>query len=116
MRRWALAVVTVLGTTVAVALAETTWPPAAVADRRSDPPKSLRDDFPFAPPATPEAWAARARVVRRQVQVALGLWPMPEATPLNAVVHGRVSRDGYTVDRVLRASGAFSSRAARTAR
>ncbi len=25
---------------------------------------------------------------------------MPEATPLNAVVHGRVARDGYTVDRV----------------
>ena len=100
MRRWALAVVAVLGTTVAFAVAETTSPPAAVADRRSDPPKSLRDDFPFAPPATPEEWAARARVVRRQIQVALGLWPMPEATPLNAVVHGRVARDGYTVDRV----------------
>ena len=100
MRRWALAVVAILGTTVAFAVAGTTSPPAAVADRRSGPPKSLRDDFPFAPPATPEAWAARARVVRRQIQVALGLWPMPEATPLNAVVHGRVARNGYTVDRV----------------
>jgi len=100
MRRWALAVVAILGTTVAFAVAGTTSPPAAVADRRSGPPKSLRDDFPFAPPATPEAWAARARVVRRQIQVALGLWPMPEATPLNAVVHGQVARNGYTVDRV----------------
>jgi hypothetical protein len=63
-------------------------------------PKTLRDDFPFTPPATSEAWAARAKVLRRQIQVALGLWPMPEATPLNAVVHGRVTRDGYTVDRV----------------
>jgi hypothetical protein len=63
-------------------------------------PKTLRDDFPFTPPATPEDWAARARVVRRQIQVSLGLWPMPEAAPLNAVVHGRVARDGYTVDRV----------------
>ena len=94
MRRWALAVVAILGATVAFAVAGTKSPPAAVADRRSDTPKSLRDDFPFAPPATPEAWAARARVVRRQIQVALGLWPMPEATPLNAVVHGRVARDG----------------------
>src|SRR4029078_1181157 len=100
MRRGAFAVVAVLGVTVVFAVAETTPRPAAGADRRSDPPRSLRDDFPFAPPATPEAWTARARVVRRQFQFALGLWPMPVATPLNAVVHGRVARDGYTVDRV----------------
>ena len=37
---------------------------------------------------------------RRQVRVALGLWPWPTRTPLNAVVHGPVARDGYTVERV----------------
>src|SRR6478736_2063790 len=99
MRRWAATLAVVLGT-VAFAVAGTIAPRTAITAGPSGPPKTLRDDFPFAPPATPEAWAARARVVRRQVQVALGLWPMPEATPLNAVVHGRVARDGYTVDRV----------------
>jgi hypothetical protein len=94
MRRWATAVVVALSTTVALAVA------GGIAGDRQNPPKTLRDDFTFVPPAAPEAWAARARVVRRQIQVALGLWPMPEATPLNAVVHGRISRDGYTVDRV----------------
>jgi hypothetical protein len=36
--------------------------------------------------------------VRRRVLVATGLWPMPEKTPLTAVVHGRVERDDFTVD------------------
>ena len=38
--------------------------------------------------------------MKRQVLVANGLWPMPNKTPLNAVVHGKVERDGYTVERV----------------
>ncbi len=32
--------------------------------------------------------------------VALGLWPMPTKTPANAVIHGRVDRDDYTVEKV----------------
>jgi hypothetical protein len=69
-------------------------------DRRLDPPKTLDDVFLFTLPESPAAWAARASVVRRQIQVAVGLWPMPDSTPLNAVIHGRVARDGYTVDKV----------------
>ncbi len=30
----------------------------------------------------------------------LGLWPMPERTPLNAVVTGTLQRDGYAVDKL----------------
>ena len=74
--------------------------PDIAADRRFDPPRTLRGTFTFSPPASSESWATRARLVRRQVQVSLGLWPLPDATPLNAVVHGRVTRDGYTVDKV----------------
>jgi dienelactone hydrolase len=70
------------------------------ADRRFAPLRTLNSEFPFQPSPTSEAWHARAEIVRRQVQVALGLWPMPERTPLEAVVHGKVSRDGYTVERV----------------
>jgi dienelactone hydrolase len=65
--------------------------------------QALRDldgHFPFTPSPSKEAWSARAEVLRRQVRVSLGLWPWPTRTPLNAVVHGEVAREGYTVERV----------------
>ena len=70
------------------------------ADRRLGPLKDLNGYFPFTPPATPAAWAKRADYVRRQILVSQGLWPMPEKTPLNAVVHGRIDRGDFTVERV----------------
>ncbi len=69
-------------------------------DRRLGPMKDLNGYFPFSPPATKEAWLARAEQVRRQILVATGLWPMPTKTPANAVIHGRIERDGYTVEKV----------------
>src|SRR6185369_15516590 len=42
--------------------------------------------------------------LREQLLVATGLWPMPEKTPLNAVVHGKIERDGYTIEKVYFAS------------
>jgi len=69
-------------------------------DRRLAPPKDLDGYFPFEPSATPEAWQARAQVVRRRLAVSLGLWPMPEKTPLNPVIHGRVEQPDYTVEKV----------------
>ena len=36
--------------------------------------------------------------------MAEGLWPMPEKTPLNAVIHGKIERDGYTIEKVFFAS------------
>ena len=73
---------------------------AAESDARLGPLRTLDGHFPFTPRASKEAWKARADALRRQVRVALGLWPWPTRTPLNAVVHGPVTRDGYTVERV----------------
>jgi len=70
------------------------------ADRRLEPLKDLDGYFPFTPSKSPEEWKQRAEFVRRQMLVALGLWPMPTKTPVNAVVHGRVERDDFNVDRV----------------
>lgn len=56
--------------------------------------------FPFTPVRDAEAWKNRSDYVRRQLKVALGIWPEPTRTPLNAVIHGKVERDGYTVERV----------------
>lgn len=68
-------------------------------DRRLQPPKDLDGYFPFTPSANPEAWQKRAERVRLQMQVALGLWPAPDKTPLNPVIHGKIERDGFTVEK-----------------
>jgi dienelactone hydrolase len=49
-------------------------------------------------------WEDRAAFLRRQVLVANGLWPMPEKTPLHAVIHGKIDRDAYTIEKVYFAS------------
>lgn len=69
-------------------------------DSRLAAPKDLNGYFPFTPPKARDAWAARAAVVRRQILVSQGLWPMPTKTPLNAVIHGRIEKDEYTVEKV----------------
>ncbi len=69
-------------------------------DKRLGPLKNLNGYFPFTPCASRRAWAERSERVRRQMLVATGLWPMPTKTPANAVIHGRVDRQGYTVERV----------------
>ena len=69
-------------------------------DARLGPLKELDGYFPFTPPASGEAWAQRADQVRMQMRVALGLWPEPTRTPLNAVIHGRIEGDDYTIEKV----------------
>jgi len=67
--------------------------------RDLDHPISFEPDF-----KTAESWKQRAASLREQVLVAEGLWPLPERTPLNAVIHGRINRDGYTIEKVFFAS------------
>jgi dienelactone hydrolase len=62
--------------------------------------KTLQDHFPFTVPDTAGAWHAREEKLRRRVLVANGLWPMPEKTPLEPVIYGKVEREGFTVERV----------------
>jgi hypothetical protein len=47
------------------------------------------------------AWPARARELRQRVLVASGLWPLDDERPHPvATVHGRLEREGYTIQRV----------------
>lgn len=69
-------------------------------DARLKPLKDLDGYFPFVPSPNVEAWTLRAEEVRRRMLVAFGLWPLPTKTPLNAVVHGRIDRPEYTVEKV----------------
>ena len=68
-------------------------------DQRLEPLKDLNGYFPFQPARSPMEWRIRAERVRRQLLVSLGLWPMPMKTPLNAVVHGKIEHDDYTVEK-----------------
>lgn len=69
-------------------------------DVRLAAPKDLDGYFPFDVPASREAWAVRAEKVRRQILVSQGLWPLPEKTPLEPVIHGRRDMGDYTVEKV----------------
>jgi dienelactone hydrolase len=69
-------------------------------DRRLEPLKDLDGYFPFTPPSSKEAWEKRAGQVRHRILVSQGLWPMPTKAPLNAVIHGRIEREDYTVEKV----------------
>lgn len=73
---------------------------ASAEDVRLQPLKDLDGYFPFTPPSSLPGWEQRKEYVRRQILVAAGLWPMPTKTPLNAVIHGRIDCDGYTVEKV----------------
>ncbi|MFO0885530.1 MAG: acetylxylan esterase [Pirellulales bacterium] len=70
------------------------------ADVRVQPPKDLDGYFPWTPPTDDATWNKRAEELRRQVLVSQGLWPLPEKTPLNAVVHGAIDQGDYTVEKV----------------
>lgn len=69
-------------------------------DIRLQPPKDLNGYFPFNPPSSLSEWDVRKEQVRRQILVSQGLWPMPTKMPLNAVVHGKIEGDGFTVEKV----------------
>ena len=69
-------------------------------DVRDSTPKDLNGFFPFDPPSTLEEWEKRKEKLVLRMQVATGLYPMPPKTPLNAVIHGKINRPGFTVEKV----------------
>ena len=69
-------------------------------DIRTKPLKDLNGYFPFTPPSSLSDWEVRKKYVKRQILISEGLWPIPTKTPLNAVVHGKIERDEYTVEKV----------------
>lgn len=60
-------------------------------------------DTHFAPPhfATREAWEKRKAQLRKQILSAAGLYPIPNRTPLNPRIFGRVENRDCTIDKVL---------------
>lgn len=70
-------------------------------DGRLDPYRTTRDPYhPWSPPADLAAWERRAARLKTQLLVANGLWPMPERTPLEPVIHGKIDKGDYTIEKV----------------
>lgn len=47
---------------------------------------------------SPEGWRERAPRLREEYLYSLGLWPLPEKTPLKATVTGKLEGDGFVVE------------------
>lgn len=70
-------------------------------DARLGKPRDLNDKYhPWTPPKTLAEWKQERQRIREQVLVSQGLWPMPPKTPLKAVVHGKIDRGDFTVEKV----------------
>ncbi len=74
--------------------------PESAHDSRCGPLAGEIGDFLLTPSASMEGWNERKQRVRQIMQVALGLWPAPTRTPLNAVVRGKLDFGDYTIEKV----------------
>ena len=70
-----------------------------VSDTRAYQTRNVHTVYTF-PGYTKAEWRAKATELREHILVSNGLTPMPEKTPLNAHVFGRVEREDYTVEKV----------------
>lgn len=74
-------------------------------DARLNPPRTYDDAYhPWAPPANKAEWEKARERIREQVLVSNGLWPMPPMPELKPVIHGKIDRGDYTIEKVFFAS------------
>lgn len=69
-------------------------------DRRAAEIRHLDMPYTFQPYRSREDWLRRAQHLRHQVLMSAGLWPMPDKTPLNAQIFGRIERGDYSVEKI----------------
>lgn len=74
--------------------------PRGVEDRRAKTAKGTNTVFTMPHFESVEAWEAFKEPLRRRVLLSSGLWPLPEKTPLNAQIFGRIEHPEYTVEKV----------------
>src|ERR1051326_3388180 len=73
---------------------------AAVSAQPPAPPRPYRPHqvrYAPPPPMSDREWTKRAAYLREHVLASTGLLPLPDKTPLNAVIFDEVTRDGYRV-------------------
>jgi dienelactone hydrolase len=72
----------------------------AASDPRLSTFRTLYQGSGFSAPTNKEEWEKRAQYLREQVLVSAGLWPPPPKPELKAVIHGKIDRGDYTVEKV----------------
>lgn len=72
----------------------------AIAEAASGQFRTLNDRMSVARYESLDAWRRRATFLREHVLASAGLLPLPERTPLNAVVFDETRHDDYTVSKV----------------
>lgn len=70
------------------------------ADARVEFVRDTDTVFAMTPFHSLEEWEAYAGSLRRRILVSCGLWPLPERTPMNPVVTGRIGRGDYLIENV----------------
>jgi dienelactone hydrolase len=89
-----------LACSLAARLAPAAEPALPERDQRASAVQTLNTPRAFPEIKSKSEWQQRAQAIREQALVSCGLWPLPEKTPLNTKVFGRIERDGYTVEKV----------------
>ena len=62
--------------------------------------RTLNDYLPFEVPDDLKSWQRRRTQLQNHLLVSLGLWPLPEKTPLKPVIHGKLVFEDYSVEKV----------------
>ena len=87
--------------TLAFALfAVTAFAQVPATDSRWDVTKGTRYEFPMPKYATKAEWEARKAHLRKQIQAAAGLLPMPARGPVRSEIFGKLDREGYSIEKV----------------
>jgi hypothetical protein len=74
-------------------------------DPRLKPERTLSDDYhPWQPATTKAGWEKQAQAIRERILVSTGLWPMLPKEPLKPVIHGKINRGEYSIEKVFFAS------------
>jgi hypothetical protein len=74
--------------------------PEAVIDERGQHARHTDTIFTMPEFHSAADWEAYAATLRKQVALSSGLYPLPEKTPLNVEITGKVTHDDYTVEKV----------------
>jgi len=73
--------------------------PLPVRDRRARVARHTDTCFTMPHYANRAEWELAAALLRRRILLSSGLVPLPERTPLNAVVSGRIQHEDYSVEK-----------------
>ncbi|WP_437188241.1 GDSL-type esterase/lipase family protein [Planctomicrobium sp. SH668] len=70
-------------------------------DQRSANLRTLNDRYhSWVPASSLVEWETQSAALREQLLVATGLWPLPEKTEMTPVIHGKIDRGDYTIEKV----------------